>query len=198
MAGRSLGLGHNFVWNAPKFRSQRNLGGKGPNFAEFRSNRAQISRNKVAKIANETRVWGKGRRVRLGGGSGRQDAQGMKAEDQRPPSPSPGQVCRGSEADYMEMAHRGEHRAAHTRTVCAVPARPAMQQPHVSSSLLRGAAIACGTVGVVGTAGSTPRPLLVAGRRPRQAVAGRGRPRQAAEAVAGRGRPWQAVAGRGS
>ncbi len=38
---------------------------------------------------------------------------------------------------------------------------------------------------------------MVAGRRPWQAVAGRGRPRQAAEAVAGRGRPWQAVAGRG-
>ena len=48
-----------------------------------------------------------------------------------------------------------------------------VQQPQVSSSLLRGGAISCWTVGAVGTAGSTPRPLLVAGRRPRQAVAGR-------------------------
>ena len=50
--------GQSFVWKAPKFRSQRNLGGMGPNFAEFRSNRAQISRNKVVKIANETLAWG--------------------------------------------------------------------------------------------------------------------------------------------
>ena len=59
-----LAPGQSFVWNAPKFRSQRNLGGMGPNFAEFRSNRAQISRNKVVKIANETLAWGNARPVR--------------------------------------------------------------------------------------------------------------------------------------
>ena len=53
-----LAPGQSFVWNAPKFHSQRNLGGMGPNFVEFRSNRAQISRNKVVKIANETLAWG--------------------------------------------------------------------------------------------------------------------------------------------
>jgi len=85
-------------------------------------------------------------------------------------------------------------------TTHAVPAYPAVQQPQVSSSLLRGAAIAWGTVGVVVTASSTPhghRPQAAAGHgRPRQAAAGRrgpGRPRQA---PAGPGRPRQALAGR--
>ena len=63
---------------------------------------------------------GGGRRVRLGGGSGRQDAQGMKAEDQRPPSP--GQVCRASEVDYMRRSPAsGRARAALSHKQGAAP-----------------------------------------------------------------------------
>ena len=43
-----------FAPRPPTFLSQRNLGGGHPNLANLRGNSTQVSRNKLAKIANET------------------------------------------------------------------------------------------------------------------------------------------------
>ena len=56
-------LDQSFVRMLPKFRSKRNLGTTPPNFEEFCSINTQISRNKIAKNANKTLVWGKCRRT---------------------------------------------------------------------------------------------------------------------------------------
>ena len=54
----------------------------------------------------------------------------------------------------QDMGSRAGHEAPWRRMEPALPARPAVQQPQVSSSLLRGGAISCWTVGAVGTAGA--------------------------------------------